>query len=310
MSGPAELDRDSLSAIADIVDTDDTDLVIILSTRVPYEPSWGVYRGLPRPLIHEKTDRHIEGTVSYFIAPYLALYEYAKNHIYIGCKKDGRRFVTMPADLIDDGGNLRVRLDKIAEPDDDGRFLPLSTTDSLVSYPLANQFGQVLKDHNFIWEVGRMQRIDAFLTADLLAFNATEQENRPAAKGSDHDNLAQTLLPQMHRIVTHANPQLQAAIIHLNYEFSRLFKELLPVLEQKKSVNFLCVAGLDIDVAAFKGRGERYFVPWAAYRQQESMQDDAGRDQLQQDDLFVALMAQEKTVVSSGRYKGDSRINT
>ncbi len=296
---PSAHERDPLLAIADTVASDDTELVIILSTRVPYEPSWGVYSGLPRPLIHERTDRHLEGTVSHFIAPYLAQYLYARNHIYIGCKKDGRRFIALPADLIDDGmqrggRSLHIRLDKIAEPDGDGRFSPLSAEGLLVSYPLAKEIDQVLKDHSFDWEVGRMQRIDAFLTADLLAFNATEPENTPPAKGNNSNNFAQTLLPQMHRIVTHANPQLRAAVIHLNYEFSRLIDQLLPALGPKKSVNLLCVAGLDIDVAAFKGRGERYFVPWAAYRQQQAIKDYTGRDRLQQDDLFVALMAQEK----------------
>ncbi len=299
LNAPDELDPAPLLAINDSVYTDDTEVVIILSTKVPYEPSWGVYSGLPRPLIHEMTDRQTEGTVSHFIAPYLVQYHYARNHMYLGCKKTGGYCITLPADLVDGSRSLQIHLNKIAKPDGEGHFYPLDTAESLVSFALSDRFVHFLNENNFSWEVGKMQRIGALLTAELFACKEIVQEKTPVGKKGNKTNFASSLLPQMNRIVTHANPQLRAAVIHQKYQFARLLDELVPTLVKKKSAKLLCVAGLDIDVAAFQGRGERYFVPWAAYRQLGARQDDAGRGQLQQDDLFVALMAQKKQCLVS-----------
>jgi hypothetical protein len=278
------------------------DSVIILSTRVPYEPSWGVYGGLPRPLIHEKTDCRTEGTVSHFIAPYLVQYHFAQNHIYLSCKKAGRYLVTLPADLIGEGTlsggkNLKIRLDKFTEPDENGNFVPVMVADSFISFPLSEQFLLYLRDNQFSWKAGKVQRIGTLLTADLFAFKEIQQSgsgNGKSGKDGSKSNFVKTLLPVMNRIVTHANPQLRAAILYLKNEFTRLVDEILHTQVERKSANLLCIAGLDIDVASFKGRGERYFVPWSAYWQQGPGQDDDSRNQLQQDDLFVALMAQGK----------------
>lgn len=275
------------------------DSVIILSTRVPYEPSWGVYGGLPRPLIHERIDRRTDETVSNFIAPYLAQYHFAQKHIYLTKKEAGQYLVTLPTNLLSQetksgSNNLKIRLDKFTVPNVDGLFVPLLVADSFVSFPISEQFLQHLSDNNFSWEMGKFQRIGALLTAELFSFTETEQLSNSNGSESSKSIFFKTLLPGMNCIVTHANPQLRAAIIHLKSEFSRMVDELLRNKVESSSGNLLCVAGLDIDVAAFKGRGERYFVPWAAYLQQDQRQDNDTNNQLQQDDLFVALMAQEK----------------
>lgn len=278
------------------------DAVVILSTKVPYEPSWGVYGGLPRPLIHERTDCRTEGTVSHFIAPYLVQYQFAQNHIYLSCKEVGTYLVTLPADLIGEGitksgKNLKIRLDKFTEPDEDGHFVPVMTADSFVSFPLSDQFLLYLHDHHFSWKKGKIQRIGALLTADLFAFKEIAQStsgNGNSGNDGSRSTFIKTLLPAMNRIVTHTNPQLRAAVIHLKNEFTRLVDEILNTQGQRNAANMLCIAGLAIDVAPFKGRGERYFVPWAAYWHQGGGQDDGSLNKLQQDDLFVALMAQEK----------------
>ncbi len=280
--------------------TAEQDSVLILSTRVPYEPSWGVYGGLPRPLIHERTDCRTEGTVSHFIAPYLVQYHFARNHIYLTCKEPGKYLVTLPADLIGEGTkrggkNLKIRLDKFTEPDENGNFVPVMVADSFISFPLSEQFLLYLRDNQFSWKAGKFQRIGALLTAELFAFKEIQQPgsgNGKSCKDGSKSAFVKTLLPVMNRIVTHANPQLRAAILYLKNEFARLVDEILHTQGEKKSTNLLCIAGLDIDVASFKGRGERYFVPWAAYWQQGTGQENDSRNQLQQDDLFVALMAQ------------------
>ncbi len=109
---------------------------------------------------------------------------------------------------------------------------------------------------------GRGQRIGKFLTEDLFEFAEEKKEN------SSQSEFVETLLPVMNHIVTNENPQLQAALFHLQNEFSRTVDDVQSTDRQKDSENLLCIAGLDIDVAAFKGRGKRYFVPWAAYWQQ------------------------------------------
>ncbi len=278
------------------------DAVIILSTKVPYEPSWGVYGGLPRPLIHERTHCRIEGTVSHFIAPYLQQYQFAQNHIYLTCKKAGIYHVTLPADLVGEGTknggkNLKIRLDKFTDPDENGNFVPVMAADSFVSFPLSEQFLLYLHDNHFSWKKGKVQRIGVLLTAELFVFQEIAQfasGNDDSGDDAGRSTFVKTLLPAMNRIVTHANPQLRAALIHLKNEFTRLVDEILNTQGERDSANLLCIAGLDIDVAPFKGRGKRYFVPWAAYCQRGGGQDDGSHNRLQQDDLFVALMAQEK----------------
>lgn len=273
------------------------DSVIILSIRVPYEPSWGVYSGLPRPLIHERTNHRTEGTIANFIAPYLAQYHFAQKHIYLACKEADQYLITLPSGLINigtesDGKKLKIRLDKIVEPDENGHFTPLFVSESFVSFQLSEQFLHFLSDNHFSRKAGKVQRINKFLTAELFDFEDVRQSN-----GSDRSEstFVETLLPVMNRIVTNTNPQLLAAIIHLQSEFTQAVGDILLRTKGKRdSGNLLCVAGLDIDVGAFRGRGKRYFVPWAAYWQQGGIQHDDTINQLEQDDLFVALMAQEK----------------
>lgn len=268
------------------------DSVIILSTRVPYEPSWGVYGGLPRPLIHERTEHHLEGTTSYFIAPYLQQYQFAQQHIYLACKEDDQYLITLPQELIKsrknhDGKNLKILLEKIIEVDLDGHFSPFSISDTSITFRISEQFLQLLKEKRFTWLSGRGQRIGKFLTEDLFEFAEEKKEN------GRQSEFVETLLPAMNHIVTNENPQLQAALFHLHNEFSRTADAVQSTDRQQESLNLLCIAGLDIDVAAFKGRGKRYFVPWAAFCQQGRTQQEDAR-QLKQDDLFVALMAQKK----------------
>jgi hypothetical protein len=271
------------------------DSVMILSARVPYEPCWGVYGGLPRPLIHETADCRTEGTISNFIAPYLARYQFAQNHIYLACHQSDHCHITLPTDLINEekecaGKNLRILLEKIVELDESGHFTSHSVSESHVSFQLSEQFSHLLRERDFFWKDGITQRIGDFLTADLFVFDDVQQPN-------DCDNATcsyvETLLPFINSIVTSDNPQLLAAILHLQREFSQAVDLMLHSQEEKDIGNLLCIAGLDIDAAAFRGEGEHYFVPWTAYLHLDGS-NDTPFSRLEQDDLFVALMAQEK----------------
>jgi hypothetical protein len=271
------------------------DSVMIVSARIPYEPCWGVYGGLPRPLIHEKNECRIEETISDFIAPYLARYQFAQNHIYLACHESDHCLITLPTELINEGKegagkNLKILLDKIVELDESGHFTSHSVSESHASFQLSARYSHLLKQKHFFWKDGITQRIGDFLTADLFVFDDVQQP-------SDCDNATcsyvETLLPFINSIVTSENPQLLAATLHLQSEFSQAVDLMLHSQEEKDIGNQLCIAGLDIDVEAFRGKGEHYFVPWTAYLHLDGS-NDTPLSHLEQDDLFVALMAQEK----------------
>lgn len=271
------------------------DSVIILSTRVPYEPSWGAHKGLPRPLIHESAECRTEGSVSKFIAPYLKEYHFAQNQIYLSRDEEGHCFISLPENLLKSGrrpgdGTLRIHLEKIVEMDEGGEFPPATVADTLVSYKMSAAFRQLLHDNRFFSGPRKVQRIGNFLTADMVSFEDAPLSGQGRGKEGE---FAQTLLPAMSRIVTNSNPQLLAAIIYLKKLFVKTVDNVQRNCTRQGSANLLCVAGLDIDAVAFRGEGEHYFVPWAAYLQQAGQEERDNR-QLGQDDLFVALMDQEK----------------
>ncbi len=277
----------------------ENDSVIILSAGVSYDPSWGVYNGLPRPLIHEATDCRTEGTISNFIAPYLRQYKYAQKHMYLTCHETQditQYLVVLPTDLVNseeksDGGKLKILLDKIAEPDEQGRFFSHNVSDTFVSFQLSAQFVKFLSEKDFSWRAGKVRRIGDLLTAELFVFEDVLHVDCPDNCAGNGNPFVETLLPFINRIVTNTNPQLLAATLYLQSEFSRTIDDMLHAYGKEDSGNLLCIAGLDIDAAAFRETGEHYFVPWTAFWQRGG--DDDPSNQMEQDDLFVALMAQE-----------------
>lgn len=279
------------------------DSVTLLAARVAYNPNWGVYGGLPRPLIHETSDCRTEGSIANFIGPYLAQYHFAQNHIYLACPATDQYLVTLSPDLIDSeqedaGQKLKILLDKMVELDEKGGYFPHSVSDSLVSFRLSARFVALLRENNFPWSTVKKQRIGSFLTPDLFVFAGSRQANGKDGNSSRNggaSTFGETLLPVINHIITDAHPQLLAAMIHLQSEFSSVVDEMRHLSEEKDSENLLCVAGLDIDFGSFGESGKRYFVPWAACVHRAGT-DDALTHQLEQDDLFVALMAQEKNV--------------
>ncbi len=278
------------------------DSVTLLAARVSYNPNWGVYGGLPRPLIHETSDCRTKGTIANFIAPYLAQYHFAQNHIYLACHETDQYLVTLPSDLINSGQEnagqqLKILVDKMVELDEQGHYSPHSVSDSLVSFRLSAQFSHHLTENNFPWSTVKEQRIGRFLTPDLFVFEGSRQAGKDGSSGRNggRGTLAETLQPAINHIITDDHPQLLAAMIHLQSQFSQVVDEMQHSSAEKDSENLLCIAGLDIDLGSFGGTGEHYFVPWAACLHRAGI-DDALTHQLEQDDLFVALMAQEKNV--------------
>ena len=72
-----------------------------------------------------------------------------------------------------------------------------------------NNFYNISAIIDFFWEKGKVQRIGALLTAELFIFNEIEQPDNGNGSDGSKSTFFKTLLPAMHHIVTHANPQLR-----------------------------------------------------------------------------------------------------
>ncbi|OGR16925.1 MAG: hypothetical protein A2X81_19630 [Desulfobacterales bacterium GWB2_56_26] len=267
------------------------DAVVILSCRVSYNPNWGGYCGLPQLLVREKYDDRGEQCPSSFIAPFVRQYLFAKEHIYLTKTEEGRCLITIPENLLKihgatRGSRLLVALDKVAEADEDGRIVPVATNGGTISFALANSLRQSLDARNFTWMPGRSIPIDRYLSRELFSFCEIDQAV------DRNSRFWPTLLPHLGQIVTHRTPNLRAAELHLRHEFARAMATF--IADHRPSLgNVLCLAGLDIDMAAFAGHEEHYFVPWKAYLERPG-EEPGVEHALDQDDLFVRLMQQDK----------------
>ncbi len=243
--------------------SDGRDRIIILSTMVPYEQNWGGYSGLPGQHVLDRSGTGVDKTPSDFILPYLKQYQFAQTHIHLGCNKSGKFVVVLPDYLVwdkqnDDRKSLRVIIEKIAEPNADGQFIPLSVSGSHVTFPLASQFRQDLDQKNFQWKTGSFNAIGEHLSAELFSFVL------PPEPGHGSHPFSAVLFPQMPWIVAHKTPHFAATLVHLQNNLSSV-SEAFAATGPDDLRNLFCVAGLDIDMRGFRGRTERYFVPWQAY---------------------------------------------
>lgn len=262
------------------------DHIIILSTMIPYEQDWGGYSGLPGQYCLENHGGGIAEIPSNFILPYLQQYHFAQTHILMGCDSTGRFVVTLPDFLFREKegheGKLRVIIEKIAEPDIQGRIEPLMDSGPLVTFSLALQFRQAMENKNFPWKPGLLSPIREHLCAEMFYFL------HPSEPDHSQNPFSAMLLPMMPWIVSHRTPHLAATLVHLQNNFLRE-REAFSATGPDDLRNLLCVAGLDIDMKGFRGRKERYFVPWqACWKRHGYCYDNIYP--LLQDDLFVALM--------------------
>jgi hypothetical protein len=266
--------------------SDGRDRVIMLSTMIPYEQNWGGYSGLPGQHFHGNCGARMDKTPSDFILPYLKQYQFAQAHIHLGRDKSGRFVVTLPDYLVWDKANnvakdLRVIIEKIAEPNADGQFVPLVVSGPLVTFPLASQFLEAIDEKQFPWKARVLNSIGEHLSAEMFYFIP------PSETVHDSNPYSVALLPLMPWIVTHNTPHLAATLVHLQTNFLSVSKAFTSTGSDDLR-NLLCVAGLNIDMRGFRGRTERYFVPWQACWKRHGYSYD-NIYPLHQDDLLVAL---------------------
>ncbi len=276
---------DPVPALQDL--THQYDAIIVLSTKVPYEQNWGGYSGLPGQQDHGRRPMAKEETPADFIDPYLRQYQFAQTHIHLSCNSAGQFLITLPDYLIHgpkdhDPHFLRVEIATIAEPNEQRQYLPVAVSGPLVTYPVTPRFRQAIDAKNFPWKAGKNCPIGEFLTPEYFCFAGS-------AKPSHGQNpFLPMLLPLMPWIVAHKTPQLAATLVHLQSNFFKT-RELFAATGSDDLRNLLCVAGLDIDMKGFRGRTERYFVPWQACWKRHG-HCYGNIYPLLQNDLYVALM--------------------
>jgi hypothetical protein len=262
------------------------DAVIVLSCKVNYDPSWGGFCGHPQLLTRMKVGND-ELCPAGFLAPFLQMYNSAQKQIYLNKTKQGRHLITLPKGLLkNDAESVEnkfiIALNKVAEPDENGAIVPVSTYGSRFTYNLSTNLKKALDTQSYDWKPGRSKPIGQYLSDDMFFFTCVEQtleQNNP---------FHSTLFPYLQQLVTHRTPHLRAVEIHLRQEFNRAVA-LLTAERQATFPKLMCLAGLVIDMTSFAGHEEKYFVPWKAYLDSVDGNGSEGCS-LNQDDLFVRLM--------------------
>lgn len=259
------------------------DHIVILAAMIPYEQKWGGYTGLPGQLSGDGAGAGPSTTLAGFIDPYVRQYQFAREQIHLGCDSTGRPVVTLPEAFVTGkagpaGIGLRVDLAMMAEPGWSLQELHASAG-SRVSVPLSDGFRKTLDEREFSWQPGAYRAIGDSLTAEIFAFTGQSQAD-PSS------------FPEVHaaipRIVVDRNPHLMATLIHLQSGFSGVC-ETFAGTGQDDRRNLICVAGLEIDMKGFRGRKERFYVPWqACWKRYGHCYGNIYP--LHQDDLLVALM--------------------
>lgn len=263
---------------------DEHDHIAILAATIPYEQNWGAYIGLPGQQIRLSSGTGMPATPADFIAPYIRQYRFAQEHIRLGCDSAGRPVIIVPDFLVSGkdttaGVGLQVNVARIAQPGETSQRTS-STARSLVTLTLAAHFRQTLKDKNFSWQSGIFSPIGEHLTPELFSFTGESWiTDSPAFP---------EVAAMMPWIVAHKTPHLAATLVHLQTGFSGVC-ETFAATGPEDLRNLICVAGLEIDMQGFRGRKERYFVPWQACWKRHGY-CYGNIYPLLQDDLFVALM--------------------
>lgn len=285
-NNPSIVRSDKLASSEVHLADDGHDRIVILSTMISYEQNWGGYSGLPGQHCREKSCDGPNETPSDFILPFLHQYRFAQSHIHLGRDSTGRCVVMLPDFLVqgrEDGeSGLRVMIEKIAEPNANGQIEPLVASGSLLTFAVSARFCQALGNGIFPVKPGVFTPIGEYLVPELFRFVGAAE---PVHRFSPFSTI---LLPKMPWIVTHKTPHLAATLLHLQTIFLRE-ADAFAATGPEDLRNLLCVAGLDIDMSGFRGRKERYFVPWQACWKRHGY-CYGNIYPLLQDDLIVALM--------------------
>lgn len=264
--------------------------VYVLSTKVRYNPSWGGCSGLPRLLDNNISKKSSDGTPAEFIAPFLRLYRFAQENIFLSQTLQGQCLITLPETLVAGGGEgsnckMKLHLDRMVEPAQDGNLHPLLISGNLHTYEASAGFSRTVAVLTNDRLQGRKVSIGQYLVSALVSFDMVVD------KIDSGNPYIETILPYINEIVTHQTPNLRAAEIHLQQMFIRDTARLAAEC-RRSSGNLLCIAGLDIDMTAFTGEEEHYFVPWQAYVTL-SGKTRVKEYSLAQDELFVQLMQED-----------------
>ena len=265
--------------------------VCVVSTKVQYNPNWGVYNGHPRHAQRQADDPPAHHTPADFIAPFLHLYRFAQENIFISQTFHDQWQITVPETLLHggldgSGHKIRIHLDHILTPTEDGQFCPVAVCGSHHSFALAESAKRTFAALTGEWAYGRKLSIGPYLGRELFSFEWAD------STGDGDSPYASTILPHIAEIVTHPTPNLRAAEIHLQEIFSRTVTQ-LDIECRKHKLNLLYVAGLEIERADFGDEEQHYFVPWQAYIA-EGGKSTGKRYLLAQDDLFVQLKQQDR----------------
>lgn len=231
------------------------DLVIIQASHVGYNPDdgrFGVYQ-------RHRTDGCGFGDCCGKLCSVLGWYqdEYA-----LACRQVqyGRRgddvVLQIDNQYLDDGRSegLFLQLDRMVET----QLQPLSALSTSKIFRASAAMRERLGD------AGARETpvpIGAALSPDLFHFRRA-----PAEGPEGHDILEAALGPVMPRLVTSANPALDAALYVTQAEFDRTYRSILrePAFQTK---NVLFISGVNIDVSPREEFPFPFtkFVPWAAY---------------------------------------------
>jgi hypothetical protein len=265
------------------------DTVVVLKCRLPYEPSWGGYGGLARPLLLEKPQSSGETTTSHFIAPFLKAYQNASRQILLGRGEQNVPTVTLHDSLLP-GGNcpeksrLQVFLSKFATPDSMALLTPLTTSGPYQTYLADDGLVNDLIRRGFRWPEKYATAIGSLLSGDFFHFCPTSTEQ-------DNDDFTAVLLPEMNWIVTDKTPQLRAAELYLQEIFIRCNSGFTEQYQKNKSSKLL-IAALELDMRGFqRSSAEPYLVPWLG----SLFAAGKGGTTLTQADLLPALLSPQRT---------------
>jgi hypothetical protein len=260
------------------------DHIIILAARLPYEQDWGAYSGLPGQQYRLDQPQPQFSTPAEFIIPFVRQYHYAQTHIHLGCDSGGKPVAILPDALVSgktgrDGIGLKVDIDRIAEPGTT-RTLSPSAAGTMVTFTLAALFQQTLADQEGAWQPGVFTPIGQHLAPELFTFIGKLSSIEPPP----YPEVA-AIMPW---IVSHKTPPLAATLVHLRQDFAGV-RETMAATGTDDQRNLICIVGLEIDMKGFRGRKERYIVPWRACWKRHG-HCYGNIFPLLQDDLFVALM--------------------
>lgn len=275
------------------------DHLILLSAMIPYEQNWGAYTGLPGQHYLKDSGTETPATPADFIVPYVRQYQFAQEHIRLGCDSTGKPVMTVPDAMVTGksgtaGIGMRMNFAGVAESGETRQ--PPTASSSLVTFFLATEFRDALDRKGFSWKPGVFSPIGELLVPELFTFTGQTRQNNPPAFPE--------VLAMMPWIVAHKTPHIAATLVHLQSGFAGAC-ETFAGTGPDDLRNLICVAGLEIDMKGFRGRRERYFVPWqACWKRHGYCYGDIYP--LLQDDLFVALMNFNR-MGSGAEYTGTER---